>query len=169
MVGRNFLNPVVMKPFYFVVLVLLFSCQKDYRRPQQPASKDDPENLSEQLIGTWKLYEQSSIPANDWNGDGKLETDMYGSFSACEKDAGLTLLANGKGLIRLSCSDTRAINWKIANNSDDFNYQLETNGVFSDYRNNSLIQLNQNIFIFSGTIQAANGKTYMINYRYFRR
>jgi len=157
-----------MKVFYFLLFTFLFSCTKDYIRPQPFQITDDPENLTEQLLGSWKLYEQTSVPANDWDGDGKAETDMYTTYSACQKEAGFTFQSNGKGLIKNSCTDTRAMNWKITNNSDDFNYQMETNGIFDNYRNNKVIQLNKNFFIVSGHLTTANGKTYSINSRYFR-
>jgi hypothetical protein len=157
-----------MRAFYLLLFISIFiSCRKIYQRAK-PQTADDPENLTGQLTGTWKLYAQTSSPENDWNGDGLAETNMYGVYSDCARDAGFSFENDGKGILKASCVDSRAMNWQIKNSSNDLIYSANNTGISGAYQTARIIQLNQRYFIISHTMQASNGKTYTINSRYFR-
>lgn len=158
-----------MKVFYlFIVIVSLFACRKIYQKSKPAQSSDDPDNLAAQLTGTWKLYAQTSNPENDWNGDGTPETNMYAVYTDCAKDAGFAFVGEGKGLLKKTCIDSRALNWQIKNSSNDLVYSVDANGAFGAAQTAKIIQLNERVLIISEAVQAANGKTFIINSRYFR-
>ena len=59
-----------------LLLFALSSCKKD----------KDPSRNEILTTGKWKVISSSISPASDWDGDGDLDTDLYGLLDACEKD-----------------------------------------------------------------------------------
>lgn len=151
-----------MKVLYLLFFCsLLFSCRKTYQKTISVVN-EDPDNLKEQLQGRWRLYAQTSNPENDWNGDGMAETNMFGTYNDCQKTAGFTFKPEGTGVIQDSCADSVNIRWEIMNSSNDFRYSRLSTGLAPHTIVNKIIQLNQRYFIFSGSMQAPNGKTFIV-------
>jgi hypothetical protein len=58
--------------------------------------KADDQTKTELLTGVWwKMTAQTVSPATDMNGDGTLETDLFTSRAACEKDDLIKFNTNG--------------------------------------------------------------------------
>ena len=66
-----------------------------------------------QLIGKWKITGISSDKANDWDGNGTSETDIYNTWSACQKDNLYQFNTNFSGTYKLNCSDTKTGTWQL--------------------------------------------------------
>lgn len=113
-----------------LILALLFiSCNKSPNEDPKPDPvPDDPQNLSTEIIGKWKLSAETSNPAYDWNGDGVAETDVYAVRNSCRNDVGFTFKNDGTGVLKGNCNITEPMRWKIVNNSTELYYNFSTNG-----------------------------------------
>ncbi len=89
------------KQFYFLALCLLAitavisSCQKN---------SNDIISNQQSLEGTWAITGISSDRSYDFNGDGRSETNIYGTYSYCQQDIIIVFTANGRGQIRQGCN-----------------------------------------------------------------
>lgn len=98
--------------------IILFSCSKD--------DDDGGSQTKTSLLtsSSWKLIAYTANPAEDWNGDGQNETDLYAAMNACEKDHTLTFKTNGdmvtdyKTLCDYEAGDpqTQTDKWRFADN-----------------------------------------------------
>lgn len=149
--------------------IILVACVKYRSDPKPTAVFDDPENLSALLYGNWKLYEETSSPAHDWNGDGQVETDIFSTYDSCRREGGFQFQPNGRGKSLKTCTDAQTINWKVINESNGFTFTTEVNGVIVDEKTYRIIQLNANIFIITTSVTMPNGQHYQVTSRYFKR
>ena len=103
-----------MKPlsslFCFILLIIIFpSCYK-----VEVEANSRPQGFSvAQLIGKWKITGISSDKANDWDGNGTSETDIYSTWPACQKDNLYQFNSNFSGTYKLNCSDTKTGTWQL--------------------------------------------------------
>ena len=66
------------------------------------------------IEGTWAITGISSDRAYDFNGDGRTETDIYGSYTSCGRDIVLQFQSNGYGQIRQGCNSSwQNMSWDI--------------------------------------------------------
>ena len=135
------------------VLAFFSSCQKG-----------DVISNEEDIAGTWSVTGIRSNSANDWNGDGYTETDIYGSYSYCQRDIVLVFDEHGTGRGRQGCNAYwENLSWRLSNNSRTLNIDLmEDVIVLNNLRvSNNTIQGEDNI--------SSNGRNYTITYTLQRR
>ncbi|HVF82361.1 MAG TPA: hypothetical protein VM884_10520 [Flavisolibacter sp.] len=135
------------------VLIVFSSCQKN---------SNDIISNQQNLEGTWSITGISSDRSYDFNGDGRSETNIYGTYSYCQQDIVLVFTANGGGQIRQGCNASwQNINWRFTNNSrslvislpgDELNLSLSQ---FDDYtiRGTDPVYLDGNNFNVTYTFQ----------------
>lgn len=127
-------------------------------------TKESISNDSYDLVGTWEVTGIRSDQANDWNGDGYTETDIYGNYDYCQREILLRFDENGSGQTRQGCNASwQYLSWSLTNSNSRLNIQLPSD------------DLNMNLRRFtSNTIEGedqvyANGRTYRITYTFSRR
>lgn len=142
------------RPFYVVLLLssafIFASCQKN----------NDIIADERTIEGTWQITGITSDRAYDFNGDGRSETDIYGTYNSCGRDIVLVFQPNGYGQIRQGCNASwQNTSWQLNSRSlniqlpdDDLNLQLQQ---FDDYtiRGTDQVQLNGNYFNITYTLQ----------------
>jgi hypothetical protein len=67
-------------------------------------SKEDTVQRSEDILGTWSITGIQSDQAYDWDGNGISETDILGTYSACDRNIVLVFEAGGIGRISEGCN-----------------------------------------------------------------
>lgn len=146
------------KQLYFgmaaLLTVLLFtSCQKT-----------DVITSPQSLDGTWIVTGISSDRAYDFNGDGRSETDIYGSYNACQRDIAVTFDQSGYGQMRQGCNASwQNITWQLANNNRQLDIFLP-----NDQLNLAISQFDN--YTIRGTDQVSfNGNSFNITYTFQRR
>ncbi len=113
-----------------LVLYLLISlniagtCNRDHLKIER---NNLPQGYADsQVVGTWKITAISSNVSYDWNGDGAAETDIFNTWSTCQKDNLYTftadtinsITAEKRGTFQLNCSVTKPGRWLIVNTQD---------------------------------------------------
>lgn len=98
--------------FCIIYSILFFSCNRhldnnDNNNPQGYADS--------QMVGTWKITGYSSSQPYDWNNDGRVESNIYNTWTACQKDNLYQFSADKTGLLKLDCSNTVQASWQIVN------------------------------------------------------
>lgn len=68
-----------------------------------------------QVVGTWKITAYTSNAPYDWNHDGNVETNIYQTWSSCEKDNLYQFVGDKTGTFKLNCSLTAQGSWDIIN------------------------------------------------------
>jgi hypothetical protein len=127
-------------------------------------TKSDVISNDADVVGTWAVTGIRSNIANDWNGDGYSETDIYGNYSYCQRDIVLTFDQYGTGQGRQGCNSyPQNLNWQLSNG----NRTLRIDMI------DDVIELN-NLRVSYNTIQGddyvySNGRDYVITYTLQRR
>lgn len=148
----------MQRKFYAALLslsALVFtSCQKSY----------DIVADAQIIEGTWAITGITSDRAYDFNGDGRTETDVYGSYSACGRDIVTVFQSGGYGQMRQGCTAPwQNIDWQLTNGNRTLNITLP-----DDDLNLSLQQLSNNTI--RGVDQVSiNGNYVNITYTFQRR
>jgi hypothetical protein len=79
-------------------------------------ANNDPQGYADsQVVGVWKITAVTSDVPHDWNSDGLMETDIYSTWSACQKDNLFTFISDKTGTFKLNCSGTYTGTWTIVN------------------------------------------------------
>ena len=116
------------------------------------------------VVGTWAVTGIRSNVANDWDGDGYSETDIYRTYSSCQKDIVLVFDYYGTGQGRQGCNSYwQNLNWQLTNNNHNLRIDLLED----------VIELS-NLRVSSNTIQGddniySNGRYYTVTYTLQRR
>ena len=127
-------------------------------------TKSDVISNEADVVGTWAVTDIRSNIANDWDGDGYSETDIYSTYSYCQRDIVLSFDQYGTGQGRQGCNSYwQNLNWQVTNG----NRTLRIDMV------GDVIELN-NLRVSSNTIQgddyvSSNGRNYTITYTLQRR
>ena len=102
---------------YLLVSIFLVAACNDHLKIEK---NNDPQGFADsQFVGSWKIVEVSSDVAYDWNNDGSTERDIYGTWSACQRDNLFTFTgdtASGSyktGTFKINCSVTKSGVWQI--------------------------------------------------------
>jgi hypothetical protein len=98
---------------YFSIIIFLFSSCRAHLRTE--ANNQQQGYADSQVVGVWKITAATSDVPSDWNGDGSMETDIYNTWSACQKDNLYSFLADKTGTFKLTCSGTYNGTWTIVN------------------------------------------------------
>ncbi len=131
----------------FTVLSFFSACSKD----------DVTATETKELSGAWSITGIKSDLANDWNGDGIKETDILGTYSACDRKIALEFNSGGNGRISEGCdAPFEAFNWQLS--ADRLFMQIQSGDI-----DLALRQFTSNTI--KGTTNAfVNGTTYQITY-----
>jgi len=66
-----------------------------------------------QIVGTWKIIGISSNKARDWDGNGTNETDIYNTWSDCQKNNLYEFNSDYSGTYKMSCNDIKPGSWYL--------------------------------------------------------
>lgn len=119
---------------------------------------------TEDITGTWAVTGIRSNLSYDWDGDGRSETDIYGSYSSCQRDIILVLDRNGNGQSRQGCNASwQSLYWDLTNGNRTLNISL-----YGDDLNLDLTQLSYNTIRGEDHV-TVNGRDFVITYTLSRR
>lgn len=141
-------------PFLLIAIILIVSS----------CTKSDVISNEYDVVGTWAVTGIRSNVANDWDGDGYSETDIYGTYSSCQRDIVLVFDDYGTGQGRQGCNSYwQNLNWQLTNNNRNLRIDLLED----------VIELS-NLRVSSNTIQGddniySNGRYYTVTYTLQRR
>lgn len=122
-------------------------------------TKNDVISNENDITGTWAVTGIRSNIANDWDGDGYPETNIYGTYSSCERDIVLVFDYNGSGQSRQGCDAYwQNLNWQLLNNNRTLYIGIPDGDI----------NLN-NLRVGANTIQGddnvySNGRNYIVTY-----
>ncbi len=146
------------RTFYFLLFALatisFTSCQKN----------NDIIADERNIEGTWAITGINADRAYDFNGDGRTETDIYGSYNSCGRDIVVVFDANGYGQMRQGCNAPwQNITWRLTNNNQSLSISLP-----DDQLNLALQQFDE--YTIRGTDQVSvNANYFNITYTFQRR
>ena len=125
-------------------------------------SKNETVSQTEDLSGTWSITGIQSNRAYDWDGDGRQETDILGTYTACDRDIVLSFEQGGFGRISEGCNAPFVnFNWQLSGNRLDM--QIPSGDLNLD-----LLQFNSTTLRGTDNIQV-NGDNFQITYTLTRR
>ena len=125
-------------------------------------SKNDAVSPSENILGTWQITGIQSNYAYDWDGDGREETDIYSTYSSCDRDIEIVFEEGGYGRISEGCdAPYDNINWQLTNNRLDI--QIPSGDLNLD-----ITQLTRNSMKGNDVVQV-DGRSVIITYSLTRR
>jgi hypothetical protein len=138
----------IFTPLSVLVVLFLSSC-----------SKQDVTATADDLIGTWEVTGIRSDRPYDWDGDGYSETDIYNTYSFCQREIILEFENNGYGQARQGCNsfwenmywDLSGRNLRIDLAGDDLNLDLVQ---FTPYtiRGDDYVYVNGQNFVITYTL-----------------
>jgi hypothetical protein len=138
---------------FIACLIFLSSCVKG-----------DVISNEEDITGTWAVSGIRSNAANDWDGDGYTETDIYGTYSYCQRDIILIFDPYGTGQGRQGCNSYwQNLNWQLSNNNRTLRIDL-----LEDVIDLTNLQINYNSIQGEDHVYS-NGRNYTITYTLQRR
>lgn len=125
-------------------------------------TKSNPVNNSNDITGTWAVVGITSNTPYDWNNDGYAETDIYNTYSYCQRDIVLTFDSGGYGQSRQGCNASwENLNWQLSNNRLDISIPSgDINLYITQFDGNTIRGYDQ--------VQQ-NGRTFNITYTLSRR
>jgi hypothetical protein len=101
-----------LNKFFLISLVFLTACVGHLNIEKS----DAPQGYADsQLVGTWKITGYTSNKPYDWNGDGSTETNIYNTWTSCEKDNLYQSIADKSGNFKINCSTSTPGTWLIVN------------------------------------------------------
>jgi hypothetical protein len=118
----------------------------------------------ESLSGTWAVTGISSNYPNDWNNDGYTETDIFNTYSNCQRDIVLSFNNNGYGQSRQGCdAPWENMSWQLTNNNRRLDIYMPSGDINLD-----IIQFDGNTIRGNDQVQG-NGTNYVITYTLSKR
>lgn len=97
----------VCLPVFFII-----SCN-DHLKIEQ---NNDPQGYADsQFVGTWKVTAVNADVAWDYDGNGSTETNIWATWTVCEKDNLYTFVGDKTGTFKINCSLTKDGSWQVAN------------------------------------------------------
>ena len=121
-------------------------------------------NGPQTLEGTWAIRSITSDRPYDWNGDGRGETDIYSTYTNCQRDIVIVFQNNGYGQMRQGCNaQWENITYQLYNNNRQLMISLP-----NDELNLSLSQFDN--YTIRGTDPVyIEGNNYAVTYTFQRR
>jgi hypothetical protein len=137
-----------------VALIVVFSS----------CTKGDIFSASNDIAGTWAVTGIRSDVPNDWDDDGYAETDIYGTYSYCQRNIVLVFDDYGTGQGRQGCNAYwQNLNWQLLNNGRTLRIDLlEDEIVLNNLRVNYNSMQGED-YVYT------NGRNYTITYTLQRR
>ena len=98
---------------YFILLIPFFiSCTRHI----DENNNNNPQGYADsQVVGNWKITGYSSSEPYDWDNDGRIESNIYNTWTACQKDNLYQFSSDKTGIIKYDCSNTVQASWQINN------------------------------------------------------
>ncbi|HWJ89911.1 MAG TPA: DUF5004 domain-containing protein [Flavisolibacter sp.] len=127
-------------------------------------SKEDVIDDSEDILGTWAVVAISSNEAYDWDGDGRSETDIFGTYDFCQRDIQFIFDPNGYGESRQGCDGYwQQIYWQLSSNGRTLTIDMPGDDLNLDITQfaSSTIRGEDHVYV--------NGRNYVITYTLARR
>ena len=126
-------------------------------------TRDTTITESNDITGTWAVTGIRSNVAHDWDGDGRNETDIYNTYSSCQRDIVLVFERNGYGQSRQGCNASwQALDWQLYN-GQTLNIQL-----YNDDLNLDIVQFSGNTIRGEDRVYV-DGRDFLITYTLSRR
>lgn len=102
---------------YLFTTVFLTSSCNDHLKIEK---NNDPQGYADsQFVGSWKVTALSCDVAYDWNNDGTTETNIYSTWTPCQKDNLFTFTGDTatdgfkKGTFKIDCTVNKPGDWQI--------------------------------------------------------
>jgi len=120
---------------------------------------DDIQGYSDsQVIGTWKITAVTSDKPYDWDRNGTKETNIFSTYTACEKDNLYQFFPQKTGLFKLNCNAANPGNWQLSTTSLSFTPDggfsemhtiTEMTSVF--FKSTKRVQFGAEVFVVTST------------------
>jgi len=151
----QFLIQMLQRISYFVFIsILFFSCNKHLKTE----ANNDPQGYADsQVVGAWRITAFSSDAPYDWDGNGSVETDIYNTWTACEKDNLYTFVGDKTGTFKINCSVTNPGSWEIIA-TKQLNYYVTGIGAQSE----RIISMTNNIFKTTIAVTVITGQNFTL-------
>jgi len=99
-------------PYLLIISFIFVSCN-DHLKIEK---NDDPPGFADsQFVGNWKVTGVSSSVPWDWDNNGTVESNIYATWSVCQKDNLFTFVGDKTGTFKLDCSITKDGSWQVIN------------------------------------------------------
>ena len=100
---------------YIIAFTFFISACNDHLKID--ANNNSQGYADSQFVGSWKITAVSSTVPWDWDGNGSVESNIYSTWTVCQKDNLYTFVgdATKTGSFKLNCSTTADGNWRIIN------------------------------------------------------
>lgn len=93
------------------ISILLLSCTS---KIDDNNDINDPQGYADsQFIGTWKVTAAESDVAWDYDNNGTSETNIFLTWTACQKDNLYTFSADKTGIFKLDCNNNKNGSWQV--------------------------------------------------------
>ena len=109
-----------------------------------------------QIVGTWKITAASSDKAYDWDGNGVTETNMYSTWTDCQRDNLYQFVIDHTGHYKTTCSDSKTGIWLLTGTT----IVWTPDGSGSQYE--KIEALTSNMINTTSTIQVPNCEIFVI-------
>ena len=96
---------------YILISSFFISSCNDHLKIEK--NNDDQGYADSQFVGSWKVTAVTADVAWDYDGNGTTETNIYASWSPCEKDNLYTFVGDKTGTFKLDCSLTKEGSWQV--------------------------------------------------------
>lgn len=147
--------------YIFLLGILLYSC-RDHLKIE---SNNNPQGYADsQVVGDWKITAFVSNAPYDWDGNGTAETNIFETWTSCEKDNLYRFVGDKTGSFKLNCSLTKNGGWQIFN-TRELTYTPE--GFATEIEN--IIAMTSNEFKTSRTVGAGIGQTFTVTKTWSRQ
>ncbi len=142
------------------IAVLNFSC---YRVTTEKNTQPQGYSVA-QIIGTWKITGISSDKAYDWGGNGVAGTNIYSTWTNCQRDNLYKFSADYTGSYKRNCSELKEGTWLLSDNNILI---YASNGQTSEYE--KITALTSNFIKTVSNKQVANGQVFVITKEWTRQ
>jgi len=83
-------------------------------------NNDPPGVADSQVIGTWKIAAVTSDKPYDWDRNGIKETNIFSTYTTCEKDNLYQFFAQKTGIFKLNCNSSNPGTWQLSTTNLNF-------------------------------------------------
>lgn len=144
------------------IYVFLFASCRDHLKIE---ANDLPQGYADsQVVGSWKVTAFTADKPYDWNRDGIPETNIYNTWSACQKDNLYSFSPDKTGTFKTDCSTTSAGTWTIID-TKYLEYIIAGLGLESE----KFISMTVNQFKTTIDITDANGQNIVLTKTWARQ
>jgi hypothetical protein len=96
---------------YLFISLLVVSCDEHLRID----ANEDPQGYADsQFVGSWKITAVESDVPWDYDNNGTSETNIFLTWSNCQKDNLYSFVGDKTGTFKFDCNNTKIGSWEIA-------------------------------------------------------